>query len=164
MNRHSMTEVLILPIPGFSNYLCGSDGTIWSSHGKALSKLQPRTKKCGGYLAVNLCEGGKKVEYYVHKLVMMTFVGPCPENQQVCHYPNFDKTCNELSNLRYDTPKENARDAWRDRPPRTEKACSKCKEVKPNSQYYRSISRTTSDGLKGICTPCQRSYSQRATP
>lgn len=61
-----------------------------------------------GYLFVNL--RGKK--YRVHRLVMATFVGPCPEGHQVCHYDG-NRQNNSLSNLRYDTSKANAADKRR---------------------------------------------------
>lgn len=47
---------------------------------------------------------------YVHQLVMETFVGPCPDRQEVCHNDG-DSNNNHLSNLRYDTHKNNIRDA-----------------------------------------------------
>jgi DNA invertase Pin-like site-specific DNA recombinase len=46
----------------------------------------------------------------VHQLVLLTFVGPLPEGQEVRHL-NGDRSDNRLENLCYGTRKENANDA-----------------------------------------------------
>lgn len=66
-----------------------------------------------GYLRVKLCEPGKKPRWYkVHKLVLETFVGPCPVGQEARHLDD-DKNNVDLSNLCYGTPKENSADRIR---------------------------------------------------
>lgn len=47
---------------------------------------------------------------HVHYAVLLTFVGPRPEGMECCHEDGSRKN-NNLSNLRYDTPKGN----WEDR-------------------------------------------------
>jgi hypothetical protein len=49
---------------------------------------------------------------YVHRLVLETFVGPCPEGMEACHYDG-DRSNNALSNLRWDTRAANAADRIR---------------------------------------------------
>lgn len=64
-----------------------------------------------GYLTVTLNrEGRGKSGVRVHRLVALTFLGPCPEGMQVCHN-NGDQTDNRAENLRYGTPSENVHDA-----------------------------------------------------
>jgi hypothetical protein len=45
----------------------------------------------------------------VHRLVLSAFVGDCPPGMVGCHNDG-DKSNNRVSNLRWGTPKENARD------------------------------------------------------
>jgi HNH endonuclease/Homeodomain-like domain len=47
--------------------------------------------------------------YAVHRLVLETFVGPCPDGLLTCHNDG-DPTNNRVNNLRWDTPKANAAD------------------------------------------------------
>lgn len=48
----------------------------------------------------------------VHRLVLESFVGPCPNNMECCHGDGNAKN-NELSNLRWDTRSENQLDSVR---------------------------------------------------
>jgi hypothetical protein len=45
----------------------------------------------------------------VHRLVLETFVGPCPDGMECCHN-NGDPADNRLENLRWDTLSSNAYD------------------------------------------------------
>lgn len=54
----------------------------------------------------------KPETHQVHKLVMMAFVGECPEGMEICHN-NGDPANNYLYNLRYDTHANNVRDQER---------------------------------------------------
>lgn len=62
------------------------------------------------HVAVTLTEGDRRERHSVHRLVMRTFVGPCPEGMEVLHN-NGDPTDNRLSNLRYGTRSDNLYDA-----------------------------------------------------
>jgi hypothetical protein len=62
-----------------------------------------------GHLHITLRRFRFRKCYYVHQLVMMAFVGPCPEGMECCHEDG-DKTNNTLGNLRYDTRRSNAKD------------------------------------------------------
>lgn len=66
----------------------------------------------GGYLTVNLARAGKKSACRIHRLVLATFVGPCPEGHVACHGDG-DRSNNDLANLRWDTPQANADDTLR---------------------------------------------------
>jgi hypothetical protein len=60
-----------------------------------------------GHLMTNL---GKKIgTQYVHQLVMLAFVGPCPKGKEVAHNDG-DPSNNNISNLRYATRQENCED------------------------------------------------------
>lgn len=138
-------------IPGFQGYFAANDGTIWSERCGELVLLKPTpTKK--GYLRVSLSRDGKSYTRFVHALILLTFVGPKPTGMEACHYPDEDKRNNRPSNLRWDTPAENAKDKYRDRPNIAEKRCNNCGNTKPKAEFYRDS--RASDGLKGDCKPC----------
>lgn len=69
-----------------------------------------RPGKCDKYRHQSVVLNRKS--FLVHKLVMLTFIGPAPEGKEVCHN-NCDATDNRLSNLRYDTRRENVMDVYR---------------------------------------------------
>jgi hypothetical protein len=63
-----------------------------------------------GYLSVALRGSGiKQTPQRIHKLVAVTFLGPCPEKMEVRHL-NGSKLDNRKENLCYGTRKENALD------------------------------------------------------
>jgi hypothetical protein len=82
-----------------------SDGRVRTFHSQVLS---PGTGEYG-HQNVTLYRQGEPTGARVHQLVMRTFVGPPPEGMVVCHNDG-DATNNRLSNLRYDTPRENTFD------------------------------------------------------
>lgn len=111
------------PIPHYTGIYDASDhGRIWSrprlvpSKGNSYRRaggvlLTPTLTKDRGYFVVNLSDG-KTVMYYVHFLVLTTFVGPPPEGTECCHWDS-DRTNNHIPNLRWDTPTENSYDTVR---------------------------------------------------
>lgn len=62
-----------------------------------------------GYLTVSLYRDKKEFRKYIHSLVLLIFLGPCPPGYQGCHNDG-DKSKNHFSNLRYDTHKNNEND------------------------------------------------------
>ncbi len=70
-------------------------------------------KQRAGHQRVTLCAGGKKINVFVHKIVLETFVGPCPDGMEGCHSPDRDPSNNRLENLRWDTHAENIEDKTR---------------------------------------------------
>lgn len=68
---------------------------------------------CGG-VQMNQCKTGigyravclKGKSYPVHRLVLLAFVGPCPEGYEV-HHKDGDRANNSLDNLEYVTSSEN---------------------------------------------------------
>lgn len=62
-----------------------------------------------GRKRVGLFKHGAAKRIRVHQLVMLTFVGPCPQGMECCHNDG-NPSNNALENLRYDTRKANHRD------------------------------------------------------
>ncbi len=69
--------------------------------------LMKTTRNYSGYHVISL--GIDRKQHRLHNLVLETFVGPRPEGMHGCHNDD-DKDNNQLSNLRWDTPKENCKD------------------------------------------------------
>lgn len=99
-------EILGKQIPNFPNYAITKDGKIWSFYQyRYLTKYYDKD----GYVKVVLFK--KKKRYYkrVHRLVLEAFVGKCPKGMTACHNDAV-KDNNSISNLRWDTPKNNTKD------------------------------------------------------
>jgi hypothetical protein len=81
--------------------------------GRYLSKKKGRALRPGpsnfGHMSVVL---GKHNTHFVHKLVLLAFVGPAPDKHECCH-SNGDPADNRLENLRWGTRSENIKDAVR---------------------------------------------------
>ncbi len=82
-------------------------------HSSPETILQPGNL-CKGkeYLFVNLWRKNKAKLTLVHRLILETFVGPCPDGMEVCHSPDRKASNNRLDNLRWDTKKGNASDKY----------------------------------------------------
>lgn len=105
-----------LEFMGFPAYRVGNDGSVWSLYCKAGSdghasvvgttwkRLHPGGK---GYSVACLFSKGVRHYEKVCRLVLMAFVGPCPEGMEACHFPDNDKRNDKLSNLQWGTRKEN---------------------------------------------------------
>lgn len=116
-------EVEYRDIDGFPGYRVGNDGSVWSiwkrkglGMGKGGTyvmgnewKMMKTSIDSNGYPSVSL--KGKTTT--VHRLVLRAFVGPRPKGMDACHFPDQTKTNCHLSNLRWDTKKENMEDARR---------------------------------------------------
>jgi hypothetical protein len=76
------------------------------SRGKVLSTY----RGSDGYLSVCLCMNGSKNHARVHRLVLESFLGPCPDGLECCHN-NGDRGDNTLDNLRWDTRSSNFADS-----------------------------------------------------
>lgn len=158
-----------LPIPGYegryevSNMgeVRGLDRTIFCKNGtrrfqagKTLKADRTRT----GYLQVSLQDSGKTWRQTVHRLVLLAFVGPCPEGMECCH-KNGVRDDNRLINLRYDTHSNNQKDQvthgtnpWAARTEcakghplsgdnlvmdNNKRVCRKCRNSRSNAAYRR---------------------------
>lgn len=72
--------------------------------------LKPFKHNKSGHLAVMLCKDGGRKIVFVHRLVMLTFVGHAQDQIDIRHL-NSDPKDNHLSNLAYGTRSENMIDA-----------------------------------------------------
>lgn len=66
-----------------------------------------------GHLSLDLCRNSILYKKTVHQLVAETWIGPCPNGQQVRHGPN-GVTDNSVSNLCYGTSSQDGFDMRRD--------------------------------------------------
>lgn len=116
------------PVPGYGGFYEASNqgrirskdrflakklpnGRIWARHVKG--RLMSLYEDGGGdRLAVRLVHEGIGKSVFVHKLVLLAFVGPCPQGMECCHW-NGVASDNRLLNLRWDTHYENVQDQKR---------------------------------------------------
>ncbi len=102
-------------IPGCLGYCCGTDGSIWSKRKRGRNRFCDEWHRLrpvlngDGYARVRIAGLGRRL---VHRLVLESFVGPCPEGMESCHADG-NRLNNRLDNLRWDTPKNNAADKAR---------------------------------------------------
>jgi len=97
------------PIPGFPGYYAAKDGRIWSRYTNHWMSL---SHDHYGYKQVSLNGGGRRRVCKVHRLILGTFVGPCPPGLECCH-ENDIKDDNRLENLRWGTRSSNGKDRVR---------------------------------------------------
>ena len=91
-------------IPSFPDYEVSDCG-----HVKRGERLIAQSKNGGGYPRVTIQKYRKAVSRVVHALVAEAFIGTRPNGFHVCHIDG-NKENNNVSNLRYATPSENAMD------------------------------------------------------
>jgi len=112
-------------ITGFPGYRVGDDGSVWSRWrtcrwGTLLTdkwhRLKASVKKdrtAGrAYLYLNLVHNGKAQSCRVHRLILQSFIGPCPLGMESRHLDG-NPANNRLDNLRWGTPEENRADNQR---------------------------------------------------
>lgn len=79
---------------------------------RASRSLKPWKAKRGRFI-IGLRDSPRKRRCaYVHRLVMETFIGPCPEGKETNHIDG-NPVNNALTNLEYVTPQENILHAYR---------------------------------------------------
>jgi len=89
-------------------YKVSDDGRVWSHKRNKVMRGSCRR----GYRRICLTNKRRKKSYFIHKLLLIAFVGPNPEGMQTCHN-NGIRDDNRLDNLRWDTPKNNEKDKLR---------------------------------------------------
>lgn len=90
--------------PSDARYEVSSGGEV--RRASTLRIRAPSTTPTGYRVIVLSVPGKKHCGVYLHRMVMETFVGPCPEGEEVSHI-NGDRADNRLDNLVYETRKAN---------------------------------------------------------
>jgi hypothetical protein len=126
MSAGDAPEQPYAPIPGYPGYFATASGQIWSflcrftTQGEKTWRRLKEATSSSGYLVVGLPtqeqrkKRGTASAVYVHRLVLLALVGPCPDGSCACHI-NDVKTDNRLENLRWGTPRQNSDDAIRNK-------------------------------------------------
>lgn len=94
-------------IPRFPNYSITEDGRVWSNRYRRWLKPQKRGKHVRLYV-----ELGYRNKCAIHRLVLETYVGPCPEGME-CRHIDGNPFDNRLGKLKWGTRSENCQDALR---------------------------------------------------
>jgi len=125
-----------------------------SNYGKI--KSYPRQGSCGkilksytekdGHLRTYLYKNNVKKAYLIHRLVLETFVGPCPIGMESCHNDG-NPGNNFIRNLRYDTSKNNMQDQIKHK---TRARGHNCGASKLNEIKVRVIKRLLEDNYLTI--------------
>lgn len=102
------------PIEGFPGYLVTIDGHVWSerrqgSRGHWVNQqIHPRSN----LRRVQLRQDGRPCNLFVHRLVLLTYIGPCPPGME-CRHLDGDPSNNQVTNLKWGTHAENMEDRER---------------------------------------------------
>jgi hypothetical protein len=107
------------PIPGYFGYEVSDWGRVRSFRSRTgkgpmrttAAFLKPSSNG-RGYLSITLWNGSRLSgkTFYIHRLVLTVFVGPCPEGMEARHVGTNDRANNHLSNLCWGTKEENQED------------------------------------------------------
>jgi len=119
--------IRVKQVPGFPGYFAGTDASVWSKltqvgrhwkkGQKTLRNIGPGWKrlkavpyrKGSDRLVVRLYRDGVGYLRKLHHVILETFAGPCPPEMQARHLDD-DPSNNNLDNLAWGTPKQNAAD------------------------------------------------------
>ena len=95
----------MVDIKGYEGrYAITEEGKVWSYKRKKWMKT--RTSNAG-YESINLTDGKRTKETFIHRLVAEAYI-PNPDNLPVVNHKDEDKTNNNVSNLEWCTYKYNA--------------------------------------------------------
>ncbi|KKK57425.1 hypothetical protein LCGC14_1416830 [marine sediment metagenome] len=111
--REETKKTIMKKHPYFSSYSVTRSGRVWS-HKRACTRggwIASFPQK-SGHLSTTLFESGKSYCCYVHRLVLETFIGSCPNGME-CRHLNNNPSDNRLENLKWGTRSENSRDSLR---------------------------------------------------
>lgn len=98
------------PIPDYPGYAINRTGTILSQKSGRWRPLAVFLRN--GYRRASLWRSGKMCPMGVHRLLLLAFIGPCPDGLE-CRHLDGDPLNNDLSNLAWGTVQENADDRIR---------------------------------------------------
>lgn len=95
-------------VPGYPRYEVSSAGKVRRENG---SFLTPYRMKSGHY-SVCLSHDGYRRTYLLHRIVLLSFIGPCPDGSVTRHMDG-NPANNDISNLVWGTQSENMYDVVR---------------------------------------------------
>lgn len=108
-----MSAPAFTPVPGHSDYAASPDGRVWSVgtnwRGYGARPLETQLNR-HGYLRVRLTRDGKRGWISVHRLIALTFLGPCPSDCDQVRHLDGDRTNNLCGNLAWGSAASNAAD------------------------------------------------------
>lgn len=124
-----MKDEIWKPIPGYGGHYEASSlgrirsldrivekGCVWIAGGlceqKYKGKILRQQNKRYGHKSVHIGVGKKKFTLAVHRLVLLAFVGECPDGMEACHNNGIAHD-NRPENLRWDSHFENNQDRKR---------------------------------------------------
>lgn len=93
-------------LSNYPDYFVSDNGQIYST---ITHKIIKQYKTLDGHLQISL--GHKNRHKLIHRIVLETFIGPCPEGMECCH-KNGNPADNRLENLRWDTRSNNRKDDY----------------------------------------------------
>ena len=153
-----------LPVPGWEGQYSVSDHgrvrsearTVIDKNGKSrrvIQRILKPTPRVSGHLYLDF--GRQKRGLSVHGLVLLAFVGPCPDGLERLHWDDNPEN-NFLSNLRYGTRSENLQDALRNgtHPTGSKTHCPRNHPYSPENTYI-----APGNGGRN-CRTCVRERSQ----
>ena len=95
-------------IENYEDYLISDQGRVYSYYTKKF--LKPR-KKNSGYFQIGLRKNGVRKFYIIHRLVALAFIYNL-ENKLTVNHIDGCKANNHVSNLEWNTQKENIQHSW----------------------------------------------------
>jgi hypothetical protein len=105
MRKGAFTRRWFKPIPGFPDYWINGKGRVYSMRSKKFLQWELNTK---WYWRVNLYEAGRRIRYFVHRLVAIIFCpNPKPEEKIEVNHLDYDTQNPYYKNLEWVTPLEN---------------------------------------------------------
>lgn len=101
-------EYTIKKILGYENYMVDTEGNVFSIRKDGLKLLKPLKEK-NGYLYVKLYLYNIPKNFYIHRLVMLTFNPNENSDNLTVNHKDENKTNNSLENLEWLTVGDNVR-------------------------------------------------------
>lgn len=101
----------IRPISDAPGYFVSDDGRVFTAKSGARREMTQSPQH--GYRRVTLRIDGKTVYRYVHVIVAMAFLGPCPSDDHEVLHADGSRDNNTVGNLSWGTRSENMLDAVR---------------------------------------------------
>lgn len=92
-----------------SKEIFGNSGYFIDTHGNITKNGKKINPRAGGYKKRYLRVSIERRDFYIHRLVLDTFIGACPNGMQACHNDG-NPLNNYLKNLRWDTAASNSAD------------------------------------------------------